>query len=115
MRKIALIGLFLLAILFVSCDDEGNAEISVVTKAGNQTANAWVEVYNSKGVQIQQVATERGIAYVKDLPSGTYTLKFKGHDGNYFPCIKVVTVQDGDARPVNVDVNDPPDEGASVS
>ncbi|MCB1216539.1 hypothetical protein KDL44_04065 [bacterium] len=116
MRKIALIGLFLLAILFVSCEDEGSAEISVITKERGNTKNGvWVEVYNAKGVQVQQVATERGIAYVKDLPSGTFTLKFKGHDDNYFPCIKVVTVRDGDARPVEVELTDPPDEGASVS
>ncbi|MCB1188315.1 T9SS type A sorting domain-containing protein [bacterium] len=114
MRKIALIGLFLFAILFAGCEDEGSAEINVICKDRGQSKNVWVEVYNSKGVQVKQVSTQGGIGYVTDLPAGTYTLKFKNHDDTYFSAIKVVTVADGDSRPVDVELNDPPDEGGSV-
>ena len=111
MRNIALIGLFLLAMLFASCEEEGNTECNVITTLNGKMKNATVEVYNTKGVQIHQVSTERGIAYIKDLPSGTFTLKFKDADSNYFSAVKIVTLHDGDSLPVNVELSDPPDPG----
>lgn len=109
MRNIALIGLLLLSLLFASCDDEGNAEINVVTKLNGRSQNATVEIYNSKGVQIEQVSTEKGIGYIKNLPAGTFTLKFKDHTGTYFSAVKTVSVVDGDSKPVQVELSDPPD------
>ncbi len=114
MRKLALIGLFLLALVFASCEDEGSAEIIVNCTDRGSSANVWVEVYSSKGIQVQQVSTQRGIGYVKNLAQGTYTLKFKGHDDKYYSAIKVVKIEDGDSKPVKVELTDPPDEGAST-
>jgi len=113
MKKIALIGLFLLAMLFASCEEEGNAEVNAITKLNGKTQNATVEVYNSKGVQIEQVSTEKGIAYIKNLPSGTFTLKFKDHEGTYFSAVKIVTVVDNDSKPIQVELSDPPDTAGS--
>lgn len=114
MRKIALIGLFLLALVFASCEDEGSAEIIVNASANGESKNVWIEVYNDNGVQVHQVATQRGIGYIQNLAAGTYSLKYKGHDDNYYSAITVVSVVDGDSKPVKVDLNSPPDEGASV-
>jgi len=65
-------------------------------------------VYNDKGVQIQEQATDRGFVILKGLKPATYFVKFKdyGTPPNFFKAIRKVKVHTGDSDVVDVDVDD---------
>ena len=112
MKKLLFIGLLILGLFLISCDDEGNAEISVIVKQNGRSHSASVECWNMKGVQIKEIYTSSdGIGYLKDIPAGTYILKFRDHEDNYYSTVKKVSVSDGGTQPVKVELSDPPDEG----
>ena len=68
-----------------------------------------VQVFNSKGIQIQEKHTDfQGLVFVKQLAPGTYTLKFIDNEGNYYPAEKTVNVREGDSVIVDVELTEAP-------
>jgi len=115
-RIVALAALLLTVLaLCASCMDEDPGELSVRTNKQGQPQDCMVQLFNSKGVQVQEPYTERGFVIIKSLKSGTYFLKFKDSatPPNFYAAIRKITVKAGDSHVEDVDLDDtsknPPD------
>jgi hypothetical protein len=117
MRGILPITLLLAFVLLVlaSCMEEEPAEISVIAKLDGKGVPVNCQLFNSKGKQISEQSSDyNGITYFRQVPPGTYTIKFTDNQYNYYPAVKTVTVEAGASMPVKVELNEAPtaEEGA---
>ncbi|MDQ3022934.1 MAG: T9SS type A sorting domain-containing protein [bacterium] len=108
MSRILALAIFMFTVLAIctSCMDEEPAEISVQTSQGGNPVNIDVQLFNDRGVQIQDLDTDRGFVIIKALKPGTYFLKFKDKKGAMYPAIRKVTIGGGDSHVEVVDVDD---------
>lgn len=89
-----------------SCFDPEPGEISVIATKSGQRQGCGVQLFNSKGVQIDQAPTDmNGLVYLKGIVPGKYTLKFIGNDGHQYPAVINVTVDAGEQETVRVDLD----------
>jgi hypothetical protein len=115
MRKLVAVALaaYLMASL-VSCTDAEPGEIGLNVSNNGQVQSCNILVFNEKGAQIQQEHTDQnGVAFVKKLPPGTYTLKFSGHDNVMYPAVRTVEVEAGGSAYLKVDLNQATDPAAA--
>lgn len=98
-----------LAVSLTGCFDPEPCEISVIATKNGEPQGVTVQVFNSKGKQIQEVSTDwNGVGYIKQLQPGTYTLKFLDKQGGYHPAEKIVTVDPGESLPVPIELTEAP-------
>ena len=110
---LAILGM--LVWLISSCVDPEPAEISIRSTLNGRPMGANVQVWNSKGVQLTEASGDNnGVAYVKGLPPGTYTLKFVDHQGNPYAAQITVTVESNDSQMRLVELSDPTGGAASA-
>lgn len=115
MKAYAIIALVaIVALLVVSCLGQENGEISFNAVRQGQPTGCTAELFNSKGVKLQEVSSDPGgVGYIKDLVPGTYTLKFKDNQGNYYAAVRTVTLDAGESMPLtNVDLDQATEPGA---
>lgn len=104
---VALVALVMVSL--AGCFDPEPSEISIIAKMNGRPQGVTVQVFNSKGLQLQEMSTDwNGIGYIKQLKPGTYTLKFLDTQGNPYPAEKVVTISPGESLPVPVELSEGP-------
>jgi hypothetical protein len=115
MKAYALIALVaIVALLVVSCLGQENAEISFNATRQGQPTGCTAELFNAKGVKLQEVSSDPGgVGYIKELVPGTYTLKFKDNRGNYYDAVRTVTVDAGESMPIMVDLDQAQEPGTT--
>ncbi len=88
------------------CFDQPTGEISIIATRNGERTGCGVMMFNSKGVQVDQVTTDmQGLVYIKNVKAGSYTLKFVDHQGNLYPAVINVSVDPGEQETVRVDLN----------
>jgi hypothetical protein len=108
-RMIALMTLLALSMALCGCIDPTPGEISVRAMLNGRQQGCVVQLFNSKGKQIQEVFTDqKGLVYIKDLPPGNYSLKFLDNEGNPYPAMKDIAVSEGDSVIVDVELSETP-------
>jgi hypothetical protein len=98
------------------CFDAEPAEIGMHTTVSGQARSCIIQVWNDKGRQIQQEhSDENGVAYIKGLPPGTYTLKFQGSGDQMYPAVRTLTVEAGGNAYLAVDLNQAEDKSGEAA
>src|SRR5258708_1590959 len=92
--------------LLGGCFDPSPGEIGLQTTVKGVPRACNVQVFNSKGKQIQQEhADQYGVAFVQKLVPDTYTLKFQGPDGKMYAAVRTLKVQAGSSPHLDVDLD----------
>ena len=98
----------IVSLFFCSCVEAEPAEISVRCTLNGRPQGAHVQLFNAKGVQITEATCDYGgVAFVKSLEPGTYTLKFVDSQRNPYPAVITVTVASNDSQMREVELSDP--------
>ena len=96
-------------IALASCMDAEPGEISVRALLNGEKQGCTVLVFNSGGKQTMELPTDnQGLVYIKQLPPGTYTLKFKSNSNEMFPAEKAVRLTAGSSEIVDVELSEAP-------
>ena len=99
-----------MAALLSSCFDPAPGEVSIIATQGGERTGCVVQLFNSKGVQVDQAATDmEGLVYLKNVVPGKYTLKFADRDAELYPAVIEITVEPGEQETVRVDLDQPYD------
>lgn len=96
-----------IAVLFTSsCPDQTPAELSVACIRGGQLQGCRALVWNDKGVQIRDEATDlQGVGYIQGLLPGKYKLTFVDVHDNKYAAERWITLQPGDSQNMQVDLD----------
>ena len=116
MRHIPWVVLVVCALLYTSCFDPEPGEVSVRSTKNGRPQGCVVGVFNAKGNQISENATDTmGIGYIKDVAPGNYTLKFFDTKRKPYNIEMEVSVRPGESVVLDVELtesNMPADPGA---
>jgi hypothetical protein len=105
----ALMLVVFVAVSLTGCFDPEPSEISIIATMNGERQGVTVQVFNSKGLQIQEVSTDwGGIGYISQLAPGTYTLKFVDKQGGYYPAERTVHLSPGESVPCEVELSEAP-------
>jgi hypothetical protein len=96
-----------LALLALSgCVDPTPGEVGMRTTFDGTPRACLVQVFNSKGKQLQQESADQfGVAYIKGLAPDTYTFKFMGTDNSMYKAVRTLKVTPGSSMHLDVDLN----------
>ena len=103
-----LIVLFGLCVFVASCDGNENAELSIAAKLDGKPQPVTCQLYTARGKQISEMSTDsNGIGYFREIPPGTYTVKFCDNAYKHYPAVKTVTLAPVESLPVQVELSSP--------
>ncbi|MCH7471966.1 hypothetical protein IIA79_03335 [bacterium] len=109
-RIVPVVLLAILATFLAGCFDPEPGEISVRAKKNGKEQGCVILVFNSKGVQVKEEYTDMmGIAFVKDLPPGTYTLKFTDNQRRPYPAERTVKVRQNSTEVLDIELTEAPE------
>lgn len=96
-------------IMLASCMDPEPGEISVRATENGEKQGCTVMVFSAAGKQTMELPTDnQGLLFIKQLPPGTYTLKFKSNSSEMYPAEKAVRVVSGGSEIVDVELTEVP-------
>jgi|GEM_PF-2450951 len=105
----ALMLVVFVAVSVVGCFDPEPSEVSIIATMNGEPQGVTVQVFNSKGLQIQEVSTDwNGIGYISQLAPGTYTLKFLDKSGGLYPAERTINLKPGESLPCVVELSEAP-------